>query len=427
MAKNRERLSVGLAIMVATIALLAAVSGDELQGQQSRNSAPRSQAQATPPMRQNQGAADVVTRNVDKLRKVLPKGWTVIAEKAAIKVVRDEPVEWYNPRNLPSGDLKELKSKGFVERSQYVMTLEFAPPTTEVELAKLRNENTDIHKKMDAMLLKMEPILHKFDSFIPRNKDERKLCDEYKALKASLHRIPNIVIPDASVFLTPSVGVYTLFYSYDVEKQCRLVLQIVEGVFVEQADPSRATPEASIAKFADAVDARDEKAMLTCFGTNAPKVGYFMREPDGVTVLRILAALRLRDVMEKRFGREATSRMVMDNWLKTPETKRLRAARWRIEEEAAYLRIENGLSPDDFLQAHGIFLGWDLWDCWGWRMCVGVPASGEATQRQIAESRRLMKGVKTLTKEIESGKCDSLDQVAAALQKLQQSERKEDN
>jgi hypothetical protein len=84
----------------------------------------------------------------------------------------------------------------------------------------------------------MQSMPHMGDSFIPRNKDERKLCDEYKTLKASLHPIPDIVVPDAGVFLTQSI---TSFYSQDVKRQCRQILQIVEGVLVEQVDPTRAT------------------------------------------------------------------------------------------------------------------------------------------------------------------------------------------
>jgi hypothetical protein len=172
-----------------------------------------------------------IQRYADRSRSILPKGWSLQTGQAELKIVRDEPVEWYNPISLPyHRDLAELKVMGFVHQSKYVITLAFAPPIAPAELEKMRAENA----KTSAALAKLKKTMNPFwgkGHYDPRNDDERKLVAEHDKLKASLHRIPDFTTADASVFLSDSIGYHVpngylpRFYSDAVAAECMQVRQ----------------------------------------------------------------------------------------------------------------------------------------------------------------------------------------------------------
>jgi hypothetical protein len=214
--------------------------------------------------------------------------------------------------------------------------------------------------------------------------------------------------------MSQSVGTFTLFCSFDVEQECRHVWQAVETVFVRQVDPSRASPEALMATFADGIDARDEKTVLACFG-----VGPILSplDPGPIWVRRMLAVLRLRDAMETRFGREATNRALTEPWLQAPDTQRLRAARWIVEGGAA--RQKNDQTVNWFFQTNGLGVGWRSWERQGWRVGMGVPASGDTTRRMNEQLQREADLARKLSEAVKAGQYRSAEDVGKALSSME--------
>lgn len=379
---------------------------------------------AAPPV---QSLTDVLKDNASRILQVLPKGWSLQLGESEIRVVRNEPVGWYNPSRVPHhlDTHSDLKTRGFVQQSEYVISLGYISPIPRAEVDRMKAENAKNHRNLttlnntiDALQEKHSPFTEGWREYAPKNDKEQELVAEYDKLKASLHRIPDFTTADASIFLSQSIGALTVFYSSDVEKECKQVRQTVEAVLVRQVDASRADPEVLMAKFVDAIDARDEKAMLACFGVDSKG----QPEHSAIWVLRMLAALRLRDAMQVRFGREATENVLTESWLQAPDTKRLRAARW-IVEDGETARIQGG---DDWCYRNGIIVGWDFWDRRGWHMGIGVPASVNTEQRGNARSRQLMEIAEKLSEEVKAGKYKTAEEVGETLRSMQLSVRAND-
>ena len=198
----------------------------------------------------SQVASGTVSHDADLIERILPRGWTLHAEKSGLKVVRDDPVEGYNPSRIPDNlQRADPKANGFVQRSQYIITLEFAPPIAEAEVNRMRAENGKtrhnldvLNNEIDALQEKHSPFMEGWRGHAPRSDKEQQLRVEYDTLKASLHRIPTFTTTDASIFMSQSVGTFTLFYSFEVEQECRHVWQAVEAVFVHRSIPAERLP-----------------------------------------------------------------------------------------------------------------------------------------------------------------------------------------
>jgi hypothetical protein len=360
--------------------------------------------------------AAVLNHNADLIRQALPKGWKVEAEKSTLKIARIEPVEWYSPRpGVPDR----------VQKSQYVVTLDFAPPLGAAEVNRMKAENLATHRKLyeidrEISALQEKPSRYEaWRGYAPKSDNDRKLRAEYDRLKASLHRIPDFITADASVFVSQSVGDFTLFYSTEVEKECHAGRVAVEAVFVRQIDPSRADPGALAGKLADAVEARDEKGVLASFGVEP---GSRRPPPDFddnvVWVRKLLAVLRLRDAMEVRFGHEATANALTEPWLQPPDTKRLRSAHWIIGDRTAWILPEGEQALGKIFHDNRIGVGWDFRERRGWQFGIGIPASGETQRRGNSSSRQLTEAATKLSAEVKAGKYKSAEEVGEALRSM---------
>lgn len=190
---------------------------------------------------------EVIQHYADRIRSILPKGWSLQAGQSELKIARDEPVEWYNPISLPVAlDLADLKAKGFVQQSKYVITLAFAPPMASGELEKMRDENAKTLEVLATVDKKIAPIWGK-GHYVSRNDEERKLVAEHDRLRASLNRIPDFNTTDASIVLSDSMGgPIPKFYSEAVAAECKQVRQAVATVLAAQPaalHPRAETPE----------------------------------------------------------------------------------------------------------------------------------------------------------------------------------------
>ena len=171
-----------------------------------------------------------------------------------------------------------------------------------------------------------------------------------------------------------------------------------------------------MAKFADAIDARDEKTMLACFG-----VGTILSrlDPGPIWVRRLVAVLGLRDAMEARFGREATNTALTEPWLQAPDTQRLRAARWTVEGEAALQK--NDQTVDWFFQTNRLGVWWRSWERQGWLVGKGVPASGDTTRRMNVQLQRQADLAEKLSEAVKARQYRTAEEVRKALHSMERS------
>ncbi|NQU19976.1 MAG: hypothetical protein HQ567_01740 [Candidatus Nealsonbacteria bacterium] len=185
----------------------------------------------------------VAGRYADRIRRVLPTGWSVKVSGKEVHVSRDEKVEWYGTINLPPTDAKdeegrkrELKEGGFVQRSKYVLTLRFAPPVNKAARAKLRAENDATREKLRQLVKQMESIEYRKWTYFPKTPEEKKLVARHEALHKSVRKLPDFNVPDAAVELDLSIGDTsechdTAFYGDAVGRECRQVRETVAALF----------------------------------------------------------------------------------------------------------------------------------------------------------------------------------------------------
>ncbi|HDZ21218.1 hypothetical protein LCGC14_0226460 [marine sediment metagenome] len=162
-----------------------------------------------------------------RVRDVLPKGWTLTMTGGGFEVRRREPIEWFNSVNLPSHDKEELKARGFVRTAAYTIRASIAPPLSPERLAEMKQANENTRLQMAELDGKMAHIRGKGD-YLPNTPADHALVDQYKKLKASLHRLPDVNSAKWSVYLRASLTGYQAFYSQQVEQECTALRKAIE-------------------------------------------------------------------------------------------------------------------------------------------------------------------------------------------------------
>jgi hypothetical protein len=102
-----------------------------------------------------------------------------------------------------------------------------------IENAKIEKEATEVYEK-----LVKSGVAHKFDSFLPRNDSERAGVARYKALKASLHLLPDFYFRDIGLrwqFGSPgNPEVYVV--DEKIREECRRVQERIVKLFSKYED-----------------------------------------------------------------------------------------------------------------------------------------------------------------------------------------------
>lgn len=144
-----------------------------------------------------------------KIKPVVPKGWALTTEKNVVTIRREQPIEWYGTISLPAhkGNA-DLKAMGCVHSGTYTIVMEFAPPMTAEESERLEKEN----KKISRDYLAAHPVHPNEKPTAP----PRELTDR-------LHRIPDILLQDCSVFFKPYIHGSLAFYDDAVGTECKTV------------------------------------------------------------------------------------------------------------------------------------------------------------------------------------------------------------
>ena len=178
----------------------------------------------------------------DRIKGILPKGWSIKTDKSVVTVSRDEKIESFYTVQLPGHkDKADLKAQGFVHASPYEIRLEFAPPTTEKEIARLKEDNERIAERY----YKLHP---KSTSMIPGG--------EPWELRQLYHRIPNVLAGDCGVFFRATVDGDRAFYDDAVGKECDDVAKSVRELLAAAPTSSPASAPAADSNKPETLSAR---------------------------------------------------------------------------------------------------------------------------------------------------------------------------
>ncbi len=78
-------------------------------------------------------------------------------------------------------------------------SLRVQPLISPAEHARLSAENKEIETQLQQMAAQMKDISHKFDSFSPRDTEQKRRVDAYNLLKAKRHSLPHFYFGDISL------------------------------------------------------------------------------------------------------------------------------------------------------------------------------------------------------------------------------------
>jgi hypothetical protein len=133
---------------------------------------------------------------VERIRAELPQGWSVSydAQYAYLEVKRNKPAAT-NTGGINYGG-NEKRENDVVFFSLRVLT-----KVEPAEYDRLAAENARIRKEADAIyqVLNGKRTDRKFDSFSPREEEDKKLVARYEGLKESLHPLPVGYFQDISL------------------------------------------------------------------------------------------------------------------------------------------------------------------------------------------------------------------------------------
>ncbi len=175
-----------------------------------------------------------VPRDVERqIREVVPKGWSVSVKGSRLVVRRDRPVPVYFslPNAAPQDPAQPRKPPTNVT---FEITLRFLRPISPARYRRLRAENEATAKKLEALRENLRRrVSHKFDDFLPRTDEEKRLVAEYRRAQKTLphHRLPDSYTKGCSVRTSTSQSPFAVHASAATKKECDRVRETILGLF----------------------------------------------------------------------------------------------------------------------------------------------------------------------------------------------------
>jgi len=148
-----------------------------------------------------QAAHELVRRLREQLAAHNPslEKWAVFyrPQSNLIEVQSSETV-WISPRVLPNGpDLEDFDADPALSHPSF--SLRVQPLVSPTDYKRFVAENATIDMQLGQMQLQMRGISHKFDSYLPKNEEEKGQVDAYNRLKNSLHVLPDLYFQNISL------------------------------------------------------------------------------------------------------------------------------------------------------------------------------------------------------------------------------------
>ena len=175
-----------------------------------------------------------------RMRSLLPPGWTVSTRDDTILVQRDQPVRVLNGVNLPPFDSEEAArtwARDHAVTFSYEIWFTFQDKVPLPTYARLNAENAAFDKQRAQMKHDMGNIPHKFDSFMPETAEQRIRVAAYEKFLASYHPLPDFYCDDYSVSSPPDNGTLAIYDPPGADAECKIVKQRLLSLFHPYPEP----------------------------------------------------------------------------------------------------------------------------------------------------------------------------------------------
>lgn len=127
---------------------------------------------------------------------------------------------------LPKQLEAHVKKNG--TRGRWVITLALAPLMPPEEFTRLKAQNEQIERRLNALRESMRFIRRRADEYLPMTPAEKNRVDEFHALQKTLAPLPDGQLEGRSVFLSTNQKYPMMVFPPDAEDECNRVLQAVE-------------------------------------------------------------------------------------------------------------------------------------------------------------------------------------------------------
>lgn len=186
---------------------------------------------ATQPAPTTLPAADIA-HIADKVRTLLPKGWTAKVQDDRIDVIRDEAVEFYNGVSLPyfrtDADMKAYV-KPNIRKTAFDITLRITKRMSVAEYDKVRDENLKAEKRGSAAIRNSGDLKTDLHMFLKEHPE------------LGYRQLPTFYTEKYSIYLSVAVHPVMCFYSDEVGEECNTVVEHLNSAFRQYAE-APATP-----------------------------------------------------------------------------------------------------------------------------------------------------------------------------------------
>lgn len=162
----------------------------------------------------------------NKLKKSLPKGWQMHRTPHHWILRREQPIALYYTISMPAAFSSEEARKKYVKDSlfheDYVIVLRFGPKVSPKQYGALQAENKQAVERYEELARGVSDIAHKFDSYRPKDAEERKRVAEFKAAAAQIkrHQLPDYSLRLYSIYVETSQSWGDRIVEKEVAEEC---------------------------------------------------------------------------------------------------------------------------------------------------------------------------------------------------------------
>lgn len=189
-------------------------------------------------------AADVEQWS-ERLRQLVRSDWTVSNRGNDIIVQRNAPVRWRRVEvNQPAREQGAEEPPARLHDGVYRLTLRLGPKMSIEECERLAAANAQTVKQREELKKSVADIPRKFDSYLPRNDDERQRLATYREALARLKLIPlpDLYTPDHSIQLLCSYDGWWMLHDQEVAEECDGVRESILRYFGTYDPKAAANP-----------------------------------------------------------------------------------------------------------------------------------------------------------------------------------------
>jgi hypothetical protein len=133
-------------------------------------------------------------------------------ENSPVGAMRPMPYHLFEP--APGRPVPETRNDVYYNHEPYVMTIRFLPLLSKEDYRRLVEADKAMKAKVERMYEELESrrLSGKFDDFLPKTPDDKRLIAEYKQLKESIQPLPQFYNDRYTVDIKDSLDPQSLYF-----------------------------------------------------------------------------------------------------------------------------------------------------------------------------------------------------------------------